>query len=100
MLYDIVDYYVIDKVKEDKVLHRGYNYLDLAEEVLKKEKREMSISEIWAHALKMGLDKKLISIGKTPKKTLSASIRRHLGNAKHVQFKQTSKKPSLYYLKD
>lgn len=82
------------------MLHREYSYLDLIEEVLRKEKCEMTIPEIWEHALKMGLDKKLVSVGRTPKNTLNSSIRRHIENAKHVRFKQTSKKPAKYYLND
>lgn len=80
--------------------HKGYNYLDLAEEVFRKEKRDMTIAEIWNHAVAMGLDKKLISVGSTPKKTLNASIRRHIDRTKHVRFKQTMKKPAKYYLND
>ncbi|MGN0241318.1 MAG: winged helix-turn-helix domain-containing protein [Candidatus Weimeria sp.] len=82
------------------MVHKGYNYLDLAEEVLRKENREMTVPEIWDCALQMGLDKKLISVGKTPKNTLNASIRRHIGSANHVRFKQTSKKPARYFLYD
>lgn len=82
------------------MVHTGYNYLDLAEEVLNKEKRAMTVPEIWECAVKMGLDKKLVSVGKTPKNTLNASIRRHIGNSKHVRFKQTSTRPAQYYLDD
>lgn len=80
------------------MLHKGYTYLELIEEVLRKEKCEMTISEIWKYALKMGLDRKLVSVGKTPENTINASIRRHIANASHVRFKQTSKKPAKYYL--
>lgn len=84
--------------KEIKMSHKGYTYLDLVEEVLRKEKCEMTIPMIWKYALKMKLDKKLASVGKTPANTLNASIRRHIANASHVRFKQTSKKPAKYYL--
>ena len=43
-----------------------YTYLDLIEEVLRREKREMSLNEIWKCAQECGLDKKLESVGKTP----------------------------------
>lgn len=82
------------------MLHKGYNYLDLAEEVLRNEKHEMTISEIWKRAVQMGLDKKLISVGKTPKNTLNASMHRHIASAKHVIFKQTSKNPARYFYND
>ncbi len=75
-----------------------YTYLDLIEEVLRKEKREMTISEIWVVAVKKGFDKKLTSVGKTPIKTMNACIRKHIASSDKVRFKQTSKKPALYYL--
>ena len=37
--------------------HKGYTYLDLIEEVLREEKCEMTIPEIWEYALKMRLYK-------------------------------------------
>mgnify|MGYP004519007185 CR=1 FL=1 len=82
------------------MVHKGYNYLDLAEEVLKAKKRAMTTAEIWKYALEMGLDKKLISVGKTPKNTLNASIRRHIGKVAHVRFKQISRKPARYCLNE
>lgn len=75
-----------------------YTYLDLIEEVLRDEKREMTLKEIWMIAEKKGYDKKLLSVGKTPVNTMNACVRKHIENAKNVKFKQTSKKPALYYL--
>ena len=75
-----------------------YTYLDLIEEVLRVEKREMTLREIWEFAEKEGYSKKLMSIGKTPVNTMNACIRKHIGSAKNVKFKQTSKIPALYYL--
>ena len=43
-----------------------YTYLDLIEEVLRSEKREMTLGEIWEVAEEKGYSKKLMSIGKTP----------------------------------
>lgn len=80
--------------------NKGYQYLDLIEDVLRMEKREMSIAEIWAFAQEKGLDKKLYSVGKTPRNTMNALIRRHIETSKNVRFKQTSKKPAKYYLND
>lgn len=75
-----------------------YTYLDLIEEVLRTEKREMTLREIWEVAEKRGYSKKLMSIGKTPINTMNACIRKHIERSKHVKFKQTSKNPALYYL--
>ncbi len=77
-----------------------YTYLDLIEEVLRKEKREMSLNDIWKCAQECGLDKKLDSVGKTPVNTMNACIRKHISTSAKVRFKQTSKKPALYYLND
>lgn len=75
-----------------------YTYLDLIEDVLRNEKREMTLGEIWEVAEKKGLTKKLISVGKTPVNTMNACIRKHIESSKNVKFKQTEKKPALYYL--
>ena len=60
----------------------------------------MTVPEIWECALEMGLEKKLISVGKTPKNTLNASIRRHISGSKYIRFRQISTKPARYYLDD
>lgn len=77
-----------------------YTYLDLIEDVLRKEKREMTLKEIWEVGQKMGLSTKLESTGKTPINTMNACVRKHISNSEKVRFKQTSKKPALYYLND
>lgn len=77
-----------------------YTYLDLIEEVLRKEKREMTLKEIWNCAEKNGFSDKLETVGKTPINTMNACIRKHIESAEKVRFKQTSKKPALYYLND
>lgn len=75
-----------------------YTYLDLIEDVLRKEKREMTLGEIWETAEREGYSKKLMSVGKTPVNTMNSCIRKHIQNSKNVKFRQTSKKPALYYL--
>ena len=77
-----------------------YTYLDLIEEVLRKEKREMTLKEIWNFAEKNGFTDKLETVGKTPINTMNACRRKHIESAEKVRFKQTSKKPALYYLND
>lgn len=75
-----------------------YTFLDLVEQVLREEKREMTFKEIWEVAIEKGYDKKLASVGKTPINTMNACVRKHISNAEKVRFKQTSKKPAKYYL--
>ena len=77
-----------------------YTFLDLIEEVLRKEKREMTLKEIWEVAQRLGYSDKLETVGRTPVNTMYACVRKHISTSKNVRFKQTSKKPALYYLND
>jgi hypothetical protein len=45
-------------------------FLELAEQVLKDEKRQLTANEIWTLATEKGYDKQLNSEGKTPWQTL------------------------------
>ncbi|MBQ0105972.1 MAG: winged helix-turn-helix domain-containing protein, partial [Armatimonadetes bacterium] len=49
-------------------------YKELAIEVLKNADKPLTVQEIWNEAVKLGLDKKLVSVGKTPEATISAQI--------------------------
>ena len=49
-------------------------FLELAETVLREEKRAMTAIEIWNIAVTKGYDKQLNSKGKTPWATLGAQI--------------------------
>ena len=76
-----------------------YQFLDLIEEVLTAEKRDMTMPEIWECAVKNGFDKKLESAGKTPVNTMNSCIRRNIANGRNVRFVQTSTHPAKYNLK-
>ena len=76
-----------------------YQFLDLIEEVLQKENKEMTLKEIWEKAVKTGLDKKLKSNGKTPIKTMNSTIKRNIKNKQKAKFIQTKKRPAKYNLK-
>lgn len=82
----------------DKMRGR-YEFLDLIEEVLKAEKRDMTLTEVWDYAVANGFDKKLESVGKTPVKTMNSCIRRNIAKGKNVRFIQTSIHPAKYNLK-
>lgn len=75
-------------------------YLELAQKVLEKADSPLHPKQIWQIAQDKNLDKKLTSVGKTPEKTLNANIYVDI-NRKGVNsiFIQTSKKPSLFWLK-
>lgn len=74
------------------------SYLDLAKNVLTKEKKALTINDIWILAQKYGYDKQLKSKGKTPKNTLSARIHKVLKRT-NSDFGQTNDKPKKVYLK-
>ena len=49
-------------------------FLELAEKVLKEEKRPLTPNEIWNLATEKGYDKEVKSRGKTPWATLGAQL--------------------------
>lgn len=88
----------ISEVMEKK-MRRQYQFLDLIEDVLRIEKRDMTLTEIWECAVKSGLNKKLGSAGKTPVNTMNSCIRRNIASGRNVRFVQTSERPAKYNLK-
>lgn len=78
-----------------------YTFLDLAIEVIKKEKVPMSVNSIWCKAKELGLDAKLPKYGKTPEQTLGAriymSIKQDVANSPFIQ---VSKRPALFFLRE
>lgn len=75
-------------------------FKDLAEEVLKEVKKPLSVIEVWEYGKAKNLTKKLDSNGATPEKTLSARLHTDIKNNTNSIFKQVSKMPSLFYLKN
>lgn len=49
-------------------------YIELCKKVLEQAERPLSAKEIWERACKMGLDKELSSIGKTPCSTIGSKL--------------------------
>lgn len=78
-----------------------YTFLDLAAEVLQREKRPLSARQIWDAAVELGLDKKYGSSGKTPWQTLAArlgdDVRKH---PETTRFLRASERPALFSLKE
>lgn len=78
-----------------------YTFLDLAIEVIKKEKAPMSVNSIWCKAKELGLDTKLPKYGKTPEQTLGARIYMSIKqDAANSPFIQVSKRPALFFLRE
>lgn len=74
-------------------------FLELAEQVLKDEKRPLTANEIWTLATQKGYDKKLNSEGKTPWQTLYAQIYVNAKDNPKTPFAQTDSRPKKFYLK-
>ena len=77
-----------------------YTFTDLAKEVLIAASRPMSASEIWEQAVKMGLDIKLLSDGKTTMASLGARLYADVKHAgENSIFISVSKRPALFALR-
>lgn len=74
-------------------------FLELAEKVLRDEKRPMTANEIWTFAVDKGYDKQLNSGGKTPWATLGAQIYVNAKDNPRTPFAQTDSRPKKFYLK-
>ena len=74
-----------------------YTFLDLAEDVLSKSNRPLTVKAIWENAVLNGLDKKINSYGKTPDQTLGARLYTDV-KEENSKFMIVSKKPTLFQL--
>ena len=74
-------------------------FLELAERVLREEKKPLTAIEIWNIATKKGYEKELNSEGKTPWATLGAQIYVNSKDDKKSKFAKTDSRPKKFYLK-
>lgn len=75
------------------------SFLELAEKVLREEKKPLKAFEIWEIANNKGYDKLLNSEGATPRDTLSAQI--YVNSKRNdSKFIKIGTRPVLFYLKD
>jgi uncharacterized protein len=74
-------------------------FLELAETVLKEEKRPLTSNEVWDLATEKGYDKQLKSKGVTPWATLGAQIYVNAKDNPKSPFAQTDSRPKKFYLK-
>lgn len=77
-----------------------YTYLSLAEEVLRNAKCPLTIAQIWKMGEELLLTEKLGSVGKTPVNTLQARVYIDVRDNESSIFIQTSRRPSMFFLKD
>ena len=78
----------------------GYTFLDLAKDVLELENRPLTITQIWNIGELNGLTDKVGSSGKTPVNTLQARLYIDIRDNNKSIFKQVSKRPSKFMLKN
>jgi uncharacterized protein len=50
------------------------NFLELAEQIITKEREPLSANTVWERAVEFGLNNQLKTTGKTPKATLGARL--------------------------
>lgn len=74
-------------------------FLELAELILKEEKRPLTSSEIWNIAVNKSYDQELNSEGKTPWATLGAQIYVNAKDNPRSVFAKTDSRPKKFYLK-
>ncbi|KQM56834.1 COG2958 family protein [Chryseobacterium sp. Leaf201] len=74
-------------------------FLELAQSILKEEKKPLTATEIWNLAVEKGYDKKLNSQGKTPWSTLGAQIYVNSKDNPKSVFAKTDSRPKRFYLK-
>ncbi|MBR2614527.1 MAG: HrgA protein [Clostridia bacterium] len=76
----------------------SYGFKEFAIEVLNTLNKPLSKMEIWEEGVKLGLDKKLGTQGKTPWHSISARIYTEIKDGINPRFKQVSKRPALFAL--
>jgi hypothetical protein len=74
-------------------------FLELAEKVLREEKKPLTANEIWQIGTDKNYDKQLNSDGKTPWATLGAQIYVNAKDNPKSPFAQTDSRPKKFYLK-
>jgi hypothetical protein len=75
-------------------------FLGLAEQILRKERKPLSPSEIWKIATAEGYDKRLEINGKTPAHTLYSAIFTNTRDNPKSAFVKIGERPARYYLKE
>ncbi len=75
-------------------------FIELAEKILREEKRPLSIEEIWRIAVEKNYDKEFSKLGKTPWATLGARIYVEIQNNKNSNFFKASLRPTKFFLRD
>jgi len=82
------------------MINMKYSFLMLAEETLRTVNKPLSAEEIWENAVKLGLDEKINSNGKTPWRTIGSRIYMDIRDNEDSKFVQIKKRPTKFFLRD
>lgn len=77
-----------------------YTFKQLAADVLAKASRPLTAVEIWEEGSRLGLDKRLRSIGQTPSATLYADLHRNTQDDENSIFTRVGSRPRRYWLRE
>lgn len=77
----------------------SYTFLNLINDVLENVRKPLSEKEIWEYAVKLMLDKKVKSKGKTPWKTIAARIYVDIRDNNESPYIKIGRRPTRFYLK-
>lgn len=75
------------------------NFLELAENTIKKAGIPLTSNEVWEKAGEFGFDKQLKSTGKTPWATLGARLYVDIRDNKETRFEAIGKRPAKFWIK-
>lgn len=76
------------------------NFIDLAEKIIKEEKRPLTQNEIWEIAKLKGYDKLVETAGKTPWQTIGARLYVDIRDNPYSKFIKLKLKPTRFFLKE
>lgn len=76
------------------------NFYDLAKQVIQQINQPLSANEIWEKAVELGLDKQIITKGKTPWATLGARLYTDVRDNPNSVFEPIGKNPKRFGLKN
>lgn len=77
----------------------AYSFLDMAEDVLKKEQAPLTFQQLWEHAKSSGVAEKVGTKGKTPWDSLGSRLYVDVRDNADSKFIKVGKRPTRFFLK-
>lgn len=75
------------------------NFLELAEQTIRKLNQPLTANEVWEKAVELGIDRELNSKGKTPWATLGARLYVDIRDNQETIFEAIGKRPARFWVK-